>query len=101
MKFDTASAIEIEKRSAQAKEFLDAVLDPEERPQLVSDEATLLDISSDDEAELSARCRQHYGVGLEPSDFRLPLWQLLDRLEKVRTIRMYRRSEVDKIYRRS
>jgi hypothetical protein len=101
MKFDTASAVEIEKRSEHAKEFFDAVLAPEERPQFVSDEATLLDISSDDEAELSARCRQHYGVGLDPSDFRLPLWHLLDRLEKIRTIRMYRRSDVDKIYRRT
>jgi hypothetical protein len=101
MKFETAGAAEIEKRSEQAEEFVGAVLDPEERPQLVSDEATLLDISSDEETDLSARCRQHYGVGLEPSDFRLPLWKLLDRLEKVRTIRTYRRSDVDKIYRRT
>jgi hypothetical protein len=101
MKFDTASAVEIEKRPEQAREFFDAVLDPEERPQIVSDEATLYDISSDDVADLSARCRQHYGVGLEPHHLQLPLWQLLDHLEKVRTVRTYRRSDVDKIYRRT
>jgi hypothetical protein len=88
MKFEIADAVEIEKRAEQAQEFFNAILAPEEQPLLVTDEATLYSVSSDAEAELSARCREHYGVGLEPSDFHLPLWRLLDHLDEVRTAPM-------------
>jgi hypothetical protein len=82
--FEFAGATEINKRRQQAAEFFRAILDPEEQPHFVSDEATLHDLSSNEEDELINRCIEHYGVVLEPKDFALPVWKLLDHLEKRR-----------------
>jgi hypothetical protein len=99
--FEIADSAEMEKRREQAEVLFDCLLSQEERPQFVSDEASLYDVSSDGEAELGARCRRHYGVGLEPYHFQMPIWKLLDYLDKARTIKTYHRSDIAKIYRRT
>jgi hypothetical protein len=72
---------EMGRREGKAEEFFRALLEAEERPYFVSDEATLYDIFVGDEAELNDRCEAHYGVRLKESDFKIPLWRLLDELE--------------------
>jgi hypothetical protein len=83
--FDLSPSTEMERRSIQANEFYSAMLSEEEHPWFVSDEATLADVHVGDLAELSERCRQHYGVRLEPDHLRIPFWQLLDYLGHHRT----------------
>jgi hypothetical protein len=68
-KFDTAGSAEIEKRHEQAEKFFIGCL-TRRTGTVCLDGASLYDISSDDDAELAARCRHHYGVGLEPHHFK-------------------------------
>ena len=82
--FESAGAVEMARRRPQAEEFFRAVLDPEKQPRLVSDEATVRDLTSANDNDLIKRCLGHYGVLLEPKDFKIPLWRLLDDLEKHR-----------------
>ena len=65
----------------QAKEFFQALLEAEEQPYFVSDEATLYDIFAGDKTQLIDRCKSHYGATLENSNFTIPLWHLLDEIE--------------------
>lgn len=80
--FKTETSIEMDKRAEEARAFYEAVFDADERPYFVSDAATLYDIFAGDEAELVERCFRRYGVRLTEQDFRLPVWQLLDRVTK-------------------
>jgi hypothetical protein len=83
--FAFAGGPEINKRRQQVDELLRTMLDAEEQPYFISDETTLYDVSSDEEAELINRCIEHYGVLLEPHHLSLPLWKLIDHLESRRT----------------
>jgi hypothetical protein len=69
-----------EQREGELSEFLERMFDEEDRPYFVSDEACLYDIYAGDDAELSRRCERWYGKELTKSDFRLPVWRLLDSL---------------------
>jgi len=73
----------LKEREPKLKEFLEHMLDEEDRPYFIADEACLYDIYAGDDAELSRRCEKWYGKKLTQSDFRLPLWQLIDTLYQV------------------
>jgi hypothetical protein len=83
--FELGPNREMDQRRAQAAEFYEAALDPEEQPFFVSDEATPYDIYAGDERKLIERCKQHYGIELRREHFSLPIWQLLDHLARNRT----------------
>ena len=68
----------LKKRERQLTEFLNRMFDKEDRPTFVGDDACLYDIYAGDDNDLSARCNKWYGRTLSPSDFQLPVWQLLD-----------------------
>jgi hypothetical protein len=53
----------------------------DEQSMYVSDEATMLDVSISDPAELGRRCSEHYQVPVTLDDLRKPLSQLLPELE--------------------
>ena len=71
----------IRARSSKVSRLLRGVVEGEERPVFVSDQASLLDLSSQDEATLMGRIRETYGVTVTSAELALPLWQLVDRLQ--------------------
>lgn len=72
---------EMDRRREKAEELYQVLLEADGQPYFVSDEATLYDIFVGDEEDLNDRCEAHYGVRLRKSDFKIPLWRLLDQLE--------------------
>ena len=72
----------ISEQAEQRKEvldiFLNNVIDKEEWPFFVSDEATVYDISTLTNKELLLRIETAYGKKLKFEDLKLPLWKLLD-----------------------
>lgn len=72
---------QMRKVSAEAREFFERIL-RDEKPLFVSDEATVLDISTSAPEELIARCAAAYGKELVPADLTQPLWKLLKQLNK-------------------
>jgi len=83
--FMFASGDQMQKREALAREFYSVILDPDEEPWFVSDDASLFDIwAGCDEAEVIAPCHEHYGVRLSRKQFRCPFWRLLDYLQEKR-----------------
>lgn len=82
--FTKSDSKEMDARRALASEFYRIVLDEDESPIYVSDEATLDDIFAGDEQDLIARCAAHYGIALSREDFQMPFWHLLDRLHAAR-----------------
>jgi len=79
--FELASSDEINIRLNDAHEFYFNILDPEEQPFFVSDEASIFDISSDSEEYLIKKCFDYYGVKLTCEQLTLPFWQVLDLLK--------------------
>jgi hypothetical protein len=79
-----APATETAKWSEEADEFCRVVLDPEEQPFFISDEASLWDIFAGDPTELIERVHAHYGVRPDLALFSIPLWQLLKFLSENR-----------------
>jgi len=77
-KYSFAGTDELGKRQDILEEFVNNMFDPEDRPWFVSDYATMYDIDAGDEDELVKRCLDYYGVDLQPSHLKLPLWQALD-----------------------
>jgi hypothetical protein len=72
-------------RRALVDRLLREVVGVEERPLFVSDEATLLDLSSKDEATLRERIRTSYGVTVTRAELLLPVCELVDRLAAARS----------------
>ncbi len=83
-KKNIADTAEMEKRRRESKEFYNAILDPYEHPWLVTDEASLYDITLDDEEDLIKRISDYYGITIDKKFIGLPFWKLLDYLEKSR-----------------
>lgn len=69
----------MDRRRDAATEFYQAVLDSDERPFVVTDEATVFDISGLDERELRRRITSVYYVSATV-DLHMPFWRLLDEL---------------------
>lgn len=84
-RWNLSGSPEISRRMEKAEEFCRALLESDEQPYFVSDEATLYDIFVGDEVELNDRCEAHYGVRLHASDFSIPVWRLIDELEDRRS----------------
>ena len=84
-KYYLASSIEMEKRIKVAKEFYHAILDPEEIPYIVTDDATLYAIYIGDEVEVINKIKKKYQVEISLPHFKMPFWKLLDLLEKNKT----------------
>lgn len=75
-----ADDLEINKRKDKLESFLDAVIDPDERPYFVSDEASVYDITLEEDSEVINKINQTYNVSLGSDWLGKPLWQLLDYL---------------------
>jgi hypothetical protein len=78
--FNFGESDKIRNRERELVEFIDRMFDQEDRPYFVSDEACLYDVYAGDDLELSERCERWYGKKLTQSEFRLPVWRLLDML---------------------
>lgn len=79
-----ADTSEMEKRQKQAQEFYNSILDPYEHPWLVTDEASLYDITLDMEEDLIQRIYNYYGVIIDEKFIGQPFWKLLDYLNENR-----------------
>lgn len=84
-KYYLADSKEMDERKKLAEEFYNSILDPEEIPFLITDQASLFDIYAGDNNELIQKVKDKYGVILNISDFSMPFYQLLDFLDKKRT----------------
>lgn len=82
-----ADDTEMTRREASADEFQRVIgcVEGESWSYFISDEATIYDVWFDDDPdEVVRRVRSHYGYSLKREDFRRPLWQVLDELERSR-----------------
>jgi hypothetical protein len=66
--------------SEQIDEFLAGIVPSDERPFLVTDQATVFDVTTLDADEIAERCLRKYGFRPSPADLGLPLWQLVAKL---------------------
>jgi hypothetical protein len=80
--FQYGSETEIKKRASLVQKFLLEIISPEEQPIFVSDDATVFDISSDDESVLLSKIINTYNVTLSNKDLHLKVWQLIDLINK-------------------
>ncbi len=81
-KYYIAQTVKIDSRKKLAEEFYIKILDPEEVPYLVTDDASLYDIYAGDENELIEKIKKEYGIILTKKHFRIAFWQLLDFLNE-------------------
>jgi hypothetical protein len=84
---DIAGDEQMARRQDLAEEFYDALrlVQGEDRPVFVSDEAALYDIQFEPDDVVVLRVQEVYGFTLRvPADFRRPFWQLLDELQRLR-----------------
>lgn len=72
--------VEMEKRQKIAKDFYDRVLDLDEHPLIVTDEASFYDIYMGDDPEAIDIIYKEYGVTLSRENFQMPFWKMLDLL---------------------
>ena len=68
--------VEMGKIQDFAQDFFEHVL-YDEKPLFVSDEATILDVSTSEAAELLIRLSKHYQKPVSMDDLKQPLWKLL------------------------
>ncbi|MBX3420054.1 MAG: hypothetical protein KF752_00720 [Pirellulaceae bacterium] len=80
--YDLGKSSELAKRKDALKLFLERMFDEEDRPYLVADEACTYDIFAGVDSEFVIRCLDTYGYRMTESDFRLPVWKLLDKLDQ-------------------
>lgn len=80
--FTIADCIEIDKRKSEAERFYNAVFEPDEMPLIVTDMACLDDLYLGDEFEMISKIKEKYGVTITTKHFEIPLWKLIDILEK-------------------
>ena len=81
-KITLADETEIEKRREELEVFISSVIDPEEAPYFVSDEASVYDITLEDDEEVLKKIKRKYGLSLNHCWLKKPIWQLLDHLKK-------------------
>jgi len=81
-KLRLASSEQTDRARKAIDEFLDAVVPSEERPYIVTDKASVFDVTSLSPDEIKERCLNRYGVRLSDEDLVLPLWKLVERLNR-------------------
>jgi hypothetical protein len=57
-----------------------AVVPEDERPYIVTDKATVFDITTLDEGEIAERCAREYGIRPSHDELGYPLWRLAELL---------------------
>jgi hypothetical protein len=77
-----SSDAEMKKITELAQHFYENILD--DAPFLVSDEATVLDVSGAEPKELLVRISEHYGKTISMTDLKQPLWKLIRQLNEGR-----------------
>ncbi len=82
-KYSFAESSQINKRKIYAEKFYNTILDPEEIPYIVTDEACLYDFFTGDEFKLIHQIKQKYGIDVNKEHFKMPFWKLLDLLEQL------------------
>ena len=83
LKFSTDA--EMKKIPELAEEFYDNILDEEDRPVFVSDEATVWGVWMSTPEELLRRVAQYYGKTVTRDDLKQPFWKLLRQLSEGRS----------------
>jgi len=81
-KFIIANCKEINKRKLEAEKFYNVVFEPDEIPFIVTDEVSLGSLYLGDELELIKKVKDRYGIVISLKHFDIPLWKLIDILEK-------------------
>jgi hypothetical protein len=71
-------------RTQRSREHIDriisALVSKDERPYIVTDDATIFDVTSLDESELVERCIREFGVRPTHDELSYPLWRLAELL---------------------
>lgn len=80
--FIIADCAEMNKRKLEAEKFYAVVFEPDEIPFIVTDEASLGSLYLGDELELINKVKDQYGTVISFKHFGIPLWKLIDILEK-------------------
>ena len=81
--YDFGETSELAKRCDVLRLFLERMFDEEDRPYFISDEACVYDIYAGLDSEFIKRCKEAFGYEMTESDFRLPVWCLLDKLDQI------------------
>jgi len=68
----------IQERKEKLDKFLLEIIDPEEQPYFISDEASIYDLTLEEDQIIINKIKEKYGVGIEPKWLSKPVWQLLD-----------------------
>lgn len=76
---------EMKKIPELAEEFYDNILDEEDRPAFVSDEATVWGVWMSTAEELLSRVTRYYGKSVTMADLKQPFWKLLRQLNEGRS----------------
>lgn len=77
-KYYLAKSEKMVKRENVANEFYHSILDPQEIPYIVTDDACLYDFFVGIDEELTDKVREKYGVEMTKIHFKMPFWQFLD-----------------------
>lgn len=83
-KYYISDSRKMAERKILAEEFYNSILDPEEIPYIVIDEASLYDFFAGDEQELINKVIEKYGVSIDLQQFKITFWQLFDYINKKR-----------------
>jgi hypothetical protein len=76
---------EMKKIPELAEDFYNNILDEEDRPAFVSDEATVWGVWMATPEELLRRVTQYYGKPVTMDDLKQPFWKLLRQLNEGRS----------------
>ena len=80
-RFTLADDPEMGRRKTRAERFYRRILVDEDAPWVVSDVATVLDLTTLAPAQIRERTLREYRVAVSEADLLLPFWQLLDLVE--------------------
>lgn len=84
-KYYLAKSEMMNKRKVPANEFYNSILDPEDIPYMVSDDASLYDFFAGIDEELIEKVNTKYGVKMTIDHFKIPFWKFLDWLQENRS----------------
>jgi thymidine kinase len=77
-----ASTKQMDNRRLLAEVFYKSILDSEDIPYIVTDEACFYDFFAGDECSVINKIKEMYGVAVNVEQFKMPFWKLLDLLNK-------------------
>ena len=68
---------------ASVERLLLAVCEDDELPWFITDRATVLDFSSEDESDIVERIAAVYGVRVDEEDVGIPVWKLAAKIDSM------------------